>query len=1117
MPGLFDHSRPAESGPSYAARSPGVRAQSSSASTRRLPEDLEPMRFRRGLSSDDDEDEVWTDDANESGQDRDATSYIPDVPRSGPSLLEMPGLLRDVEEAHDYPNPFASQIADTNSALNLHRSGDSWSNIWAYRPLQNHHAQFEHRPNHEREFPTSSATRSQPQRIEHARRSPPLSLRPGYRAPAGAISRRSPRTIPRINTAPPNANTLSNSDTTRFFSMIGTAPDTFYPYESGARDENMESMVRFDLEMDADNVRRARAPGDGRSRTASRPWESQTRTSNTNLPTLRSAILNSEGIEDDEGPPAHDLQEILDRVRRVREEGSRRTEDDRLTSSSHRLGRDPAEVRRDPEVRLERESRMRGMSFSMSAVVCFLPSLLVHQLPRLQESSTEAIWPLLVPSDPSPDSSRLPHTVEESPRGESTDDIISRLWDDDSPPRTEFGIGTSPLSQLMALPPLDLSLTPSRVRTPWHEEPRTRSPLRAMDDLRRPSPAGHTSLPQFARSGIEEPPIVLGQSLLNQLLSNEDDDEIDSLEEHYGPTMLQELRERHRLPIRRRTLLDRISSPATERQELNSQSASSISRWRHSFQPTPAAPQLSLDMDMRFPDQLSRNTWLDIQSTSENIESSNAARSSSEAAAYFASGSGLGSSNQSDNLRRRHSTAISSDLFNPLDGDRSSGAARTRHSLYEELSSLPESNTNRSPLERLQSERRALASAHSSDMDQTHNRAGSDSLNFYGYHRTSGFLPRQAPSRTNSGDSSTSLLRAARTRPSTMLETSTSSRSRPWIQNSAPPNNPPSLPPLQFDQSSLVSDQQSASESLDVHNSMWRRAGAMTGRTRPAHLPSEDSHTRLPSDGSTAYASQMMADRAMLIDNMRMPLSAEREPSSISSASASSSRARPGPVWRIHSGQDFQQAMNVLEGDGLPAHRRQQFTNAYERERERNIERDRARLFGTRRDIPPPPPRDRAVHTQERWGELLDSSESPNSWRSPGSWADQMRRRRGSMSALFAPPPDNADNAPPNRGRPGSLGAHGHHHGGMYDAFDAGAGLGFGLAGSGESTNGAGTGAGSGRTVGSAARRFFRERANSVRSLAFRPSRNRMGSLRNMGDFIVSSTCIANHLYLVLT
>ena len=115
------------------------------------------------------------------------------------------------------------------------------------------------------------------------------------------------------------------------------------------------------------------------------------------------------------------------------------------------------------------------------------------------------------------------------------------------------------------------------------------------------------------------------------------------------------------------------------------------------------------------------------------------------------------------------------------------------------------------------------------------------------------------------------------------------------------------------------------------------------------------------------------------------------------------------------------------------------------------------------------------------------------------------------MSALFAPPPDNADNRPPNRARANAFGAHmhphHHHHGGMFESFDDGAEMGFDLGSSGpsrstESSNM--TGMGIGRAAGAAARRIFHERTNSLRSLAHRFGRNRAG-LRNMGDFIVSS------------
>lgn len=119
-----------------------------------------------------------------------------------------------------------------------------------------------------------------------------------------------------------------------------------------------------------------------------------------------------------------------------------------------------------------------------------------------------------------------------------------------------------------------------------------------------------------------------------------------------------------------------------------------------------------------------------------------------------------------------------------------------------------------------------------------------------------------------------------------------------------------------------------------------------------------------------------------------------------------------------------------------------------------------------------------------------------------------------SMSALFAPPPDNADDRAPNRAQENAFGGHVHHphpppphHGRIFESFDDGAEVGFDLGSSGPSRSTGSSnmrGMGIGRAAGAAARRIFHERTNTLRSLAHRSSRNRAG-LHNTGDFIVSS------------
>ena len=63
------------------------------------------------------------------------------------------------------------------------------------------------------------------------------------------------------------------------------------------------------------------------------------------LPNLRSAILGPNGLEEDS--PAHDLQEILDRVGRSREENMRRAAEGQSTGVAHHMTDNVGGSRRD--------------------------------------------------------------------------------------------------------------------------------------------------------------------------------------------------------------------------------------------------------------------------------------------------------------------------------------------------------------------------------------------------------------------------------------------------------------------------------------------------------------------------------------------------------------------------------------------------------------------------------------------------------------------------------------------------------------------------------------------------------------------------------------------------
>ncbi|KAL5504834.1 hypothetical protein ACEPAH_7497 [Sanghuangporus vaninii] len=166
--------------------------------------------------------------------------------------------------------------------------------------------------------------------------------------------------------------------------------------------------------------------------------------------------------------------------------------------------------------------------------------------------------------------------------------------------------------------------------------------------------------------------------------------------------------------------------------------------------------------------------------------------------------------------------------------------------------------------------------------------------------------------------------------------------------------------------------------------------------------------------------------------------------------------------------EGFQQATNVLGSDALPGSLRHHFDRAFNREL------DQGRSNPARND----------TQTHVHWGELrndnADSRLSAHTTARP--WSETQFRRRRSMSSLFAPPPENADTTPPNRTRgAGPAGGDPHAHASGSDWLDA---------------------------FSSANRVRVRHRARLARlenepasRAFFRFGRNRPG-LRNFGDFI---------------
>lgn len=212
---------------------------------------------------------------------------------------------------------------------------------------------------------------------------------------------------------------------------------------------------------------------------------------------------------------------------------------------------------------------------------------------------------------------------------------------------------------------------------------------------------------------------------------------------------------------------------------------------------------------------------------------------------------------------------------------------------------------------------------------------------------------------------------------------------------------PPSLPPLRFGQTFVP---------IGRDDSEVRRSGVETNHEVPWR--SQPSRIEQPMSGG------LMADARRSLTPHFHPLPLRNNARQLGERNADmaiqrarllrSVESRPQPEEQDSSltqangrTQGFQRAMQVLRNDGLSSVRQHQFQSAFERQQQRA----------------PTAVAPRENHSH--WGEIRGDNIDRRHF-------NLLSRRRG--SALFADPPDNPDNAPPNRGSGSATNAHSMNH-----------------------------------------------------------------------------------------
>lgn len=297
-------------------------------------------------------------------------SSISEVSRAGPPLLEIPGLLRDVEDIPGLSTSTTSMSVDTTSINDTvgpppRRFGGDlmpMPSIWTNSSPNPHRPPVEHRSSQ------STSDVSPPEHMHYQpsrfrRPYPPLSLRSGSQTTSGLGTRHESSAFLEFSDTTTDRGTVSiGTGATTGSSLFGDASTSLFSgSDSLERGSNTETVVRMDLEQDVTDLGdRLRGSGT-RVTQQSTPTqrESLLEPSRINLPTLRSALLNLQESEDEEMSSAHDLEEIFNRVRRLRE-NQRRSGEDRYMSATELLRRDVE--RRDLEDSFNRSFDMEESS-----------------------------------------------------------------------------------------------------------------------------------------------------------------------------------------------------------------------------------------------------------------------------------------------------------------------------------------------------------------------------------------------------------------------------------------------------------------------------------------------------------------------------------------------------------------------------------------------------------------------------------------------------------------------------------------------------------------------------------------------------------------------------------
>ncbi|THH09442.1 hypothetical protein EW145_g2002 [Phellinidium pouzarii] len=1069
------------------ARAASVNAQTSGRSS-----EIEPTRFRSAYSLNDDEREDDDEDEDSITVDRALSVNRADDDTRSTTLVG--GTERT--ETQSTSSTFNSDTSEDEDRRDLDSIHESWGNfvtsaLGSTRPVSHANPRWDRFMHRMQGYGEQVSSNSNVGHMNSDNRTRPWPWSP----PLSDIARDLGSTAYNSRSTPGSAEVLSHSHT-RMHSGVAE-PDLL-----GNQNERIGRMVQMDMQMDGSSLRIPH------SHSLLNPNQSQSQSRveresvvprlptppRPSLPTLRSAIFGS-----DEEPETsiRDGDALWNNYRGFRREMRRVT---RL----HREGladevRSPGRGRESDVTStsaIATTLRSRGGIFFSNisySIFYFLSNSLFegsrvderHGVSRTQQQPLQELGHS-VPAAQQWREGQTPsteHMRQESARLPLSETLVSTRYGDylQDSGHGNFSQASSPLSQLLVLPPLDLppSINLSHAASaPAYSA--SNSPPLLMSDLHRPGPDGHSFMES---SGIREAAEGLMESLLNLQRNDREREqererereqererereqdrervqrrierEIEREQEQFQQAMerehewerrsdrghasigrvalerstLSELRERTRLNIHPRSpYLQRPTSSARERSSLASAGSTSPPHWRHSFSPAPFSSRVT------YSPNVSAHHFLRPEAESDVRPEARGTASSTEAAEYFASNQAFGPARHSRGsvaLLRQRRLRLLSDLsdnthLNTRTGDSPTHVPAEEDGMWR-------------PAHGLDIGRDAVVDRHRSpslsrrQVPTSNPDPGQDLLQLL-YPNNSRFPTQTAGESAQRlgegvGERSPGRVRAQETSGEfelSGLPPLQESRVRTWsnIQESGATeqshaaalstSRPPSLPPLRFDQLPSLAPERElenaenrlfGSEDINTRNVPWRRLGPRPDGSQ--HLSAWNASRRNTAERS----SELALHRAMILQSVQSRHSlAQTHDGEREHEIAPSTTAITPPIGRT---QGFQHAMNVLGGDGSTGPRRQQFNNAFERERllepTRVHVRDPVRLV--RGD----------AHV--RWGEIADDDRDQDR---RASWIDTFRRRRNPVSALFAPPPDNADSTPPNRVRTGTAAGHNH-------------------------------------------------------------------------------------------